>query len=133
MKKSGFTLVELMIVIAIIAILVALALPNYQESVRKSRRADAQADLIEFASDAERIFTLTSSYLTVDDSSDGNPGIVPANTDYYAYSFPAAATATTYTIRATPTSVQSGDACGNMNLAHTGAKTYSGSKAGCWK
>ena len=132
MKNSGFTLVELMIVVAIIALLVALALPNYRESVRKARRADAQADLIRFVSDAERIFTQTSSYATVDDSSEGDLGIVPVATDYYTYSFPVAATATTFTIRATPTSLQNGDGCGKMNLTHTGAKTHTGSQTGCW-
>ena len=128
MKYSGFTLVELMIVVAIVGILVALALPNYQDSVRKPRRTDAQADLLEFAGNAERIFTQENSYLSVDD--DG--GIKPANTTYYVYSFPSAATGTTYTLRATPTDVQNEDGCGTMTLAQTGEKTYTGSQSGCW-
>ena len=133
MKNTGFTLVELLIVISIVSILVALALPNYRESVSKGRRADAQADLIKFSADAERIFTLTSSYITVDDSTEENPGIVPGSTVYYVYSFPVAATAATYIIRATPTSIQSADGCGTMNLTHLGVKTYTGSRTGCWK
>ena len=125
MKHSGFTLIEILIVIAIVAILVALALPNYNESVRKARRSDAQQDLLEFAGTAERVFTRTNSYITVDDTT-------PAATDYYTYSFPAAATATTYSITATPKSSQGVDKCGTMTLTNTGARTYSGTLAGCW-
>ena len=124
-KNSGFTLIEILIVIAVVAILVALAYPSYQNSMQKTRRADAQGDLMEFAGIAERIYTQTNpnSYATV---------TLPSNTDFYTFSFPVAATATTYTIRATPTAIQSGDACGSMNLTQTGLKTHSGTLAGCW-
>ncbi len=124
-KNSGFTLVELLIVIAVVAILVALAYPSYQNSMQKTRRADAQGDLMEFAGIAERIYTQTNpnSYATV---------TLPSNTDYYTFSFPVAVTATTYTIRATPTAIQNSDACGSMNLTQTGLKTHSGTLAGCW-
>ncbi|TVR66963.1 MAG: prepilin-type N-terminal cleavage/methylation domain-containing protein [Candidatus Competibacteraceae bacterium] len=56
-KSRGFTLIELMIVVAIVAILAAIAYPSYQEQVRKSRRADAQAVLLEAAQWMERRFT----------------------------------------------------------------------------
>ena len=125
LKNSGFTLVELLIVIAVVAILVALAYPSYQNSMSKTRRADAQGDLMEFAGIAERIYTQTNpnSYATV---------TLPSNTDFYTFSFPVAATATTFTIRATPTAIQSGDGCGSMNLTQTGLKTHTGTLAGCW-
>ena len=122
-KRSGFTLVELMIVIAIVAILVSIALPNYQESVRKARRADAQTDLLEFSNTAERVFTVTNSYATT---------ALPANSDFYVYSFPLAITATTYSIRATPTTAQSADACGAMSMNQAGQRSKTGSLAGCW-
>ena len=124
-KNSGFTLTELLIVIAVVAILVALAYPSYQNSMQKTRRADAQGDLMEFAGIAERIYTQTNpnSYATI---------TLPANSDFYTYSFPVAVTATTYTIRATPTAIQNSDACGSMNLTQTGLKTHSGTLANCW-
>jgi type IV pilus assembly protein PilE len=120
---SGFTLIEILIVIAIVAILVALALPNYQQGIRKARRADAQTDLLEFAGNAERIFTQTNSYATV---------ALPGNSSFYVYSSPVAITAISYSIRATPTAAQSADACGSMTLTQTGQRTQSGTLAGCW-
>ncbi len=122
-KNRGFTLVEIMIAISITAILVAIALPSYQNSVMKARRSDAQTALLNFAGDAERIYTLSNSYATA---------ALPADTDFYTFSFPVAVTATTFTIRATPTSLQSDDGCGTMNLNHTGQKTRTGSQSDCW-
>ncbi len=72
MKSHGFTLVEVLIVVAIIAILVALALPNYQDSVRKARRADAQVKMMEFANIAERLYTEDNNYLRTDDDVNSN-------------------------------------------------------------
>ena len=122
-KKSGFSLIELMMVIAIVAIIAAVAVPSYQSSVRKGRRVDAQADLMEFSGMAERIYTQTNSYTTA---------ALPDDTDSYTYSFPVAITATTFTIRATPTTAQSPDKCGSMNLTHTGQRTNTGSDNNCW-
>jgi len=123
MKNSGYTLVEVMIVVAIVAILVGLALPSYQDSVRKGRRADAQSELIRFAGMAERIYTASDSFTTA---------ALPADTDFYTYSFPVAVTATTYTIRATPTAIQDKDRCGTMTLTQTGLRTHTGTDADCW-
>ena len=86
LKKPGFTLIELMIVIAIVALLVALALPGYGQFVRKARRADAQADLMQFAGSAERIFTETNSFAT-------SSGHKPADTVHYDYTFTVAPSA----------------------------------------
>lgn len=58
----GFTLIELIVVIAIVAILVGIAVPTYQDAVRKSRRGQAKADLVELAQRAERWFTVNNSY-----------------------------------------------------------------------
>jgi len=123
MKRSGFTLFEVLIVIVIIAILAALAYPSYRESMMKARRADAQTDLLSFANNAERIFTATNSYASV---------ALPENTDFYTYDFPVAVTATSYTIRATPTAIQNADKCGAMTLSSTGQKTHSGTSPDCW-
>jgi prepilin-type N-terminal cleavage/methylation domain-containing protein len=61
-SKNGFTLIELMIVVAIIGILASIAYPSYQESILKSRRADAKGALLGFANAMERHFTETNSY-----------------------------------------------------------------------
>jgi len=123
MKHSGFTVFELVIVITIVAILAALAYPSYRESVMKARRVDAQTDLLSFANNAERIFNATNSYATV---------ALPDNKDFYTYDFPVAVTATSYTIRATPTSSQNTDKCGTMTLSSTGQKTHTGTSPDCW-
>jgi type IV pilus assembly protein PilE len=129
-KVFGFTIVELMIVLAIVAILAALALPNYTASVRKSRRAAAQTDLLEFAGTAERIFTQTNSYLSTDADTDGTPNEVIVDTDFYTYTFSAGPTATTWTIQAAPKTGQDEDPCGTMTLNQTGARA--GAVTGCF-
>ena len=122
-RSFGFSLLELMIVIAIMAILAVIAIPNYQDHVRKSRRGDAQSALIAFAGMAERNYTQTNSFVG---------SALPANTAFYTYSFPSAVTAVTFTIRATPVGGQAADDCGTMNLTHTGQKSNSGTEANCW-
>ena len=61
-KAKGFTLIELMIVVAVIAILASIAYPSYQDSVRKTRRADAKEVLLEGAQWMERFFTENYRY-----------------------------------------------------------------------
>ena len=123
MKIRGFTLVELTIVIAIMTILVALALPNYQQSIRKGRRSDAQTNLLEFVGRAERVFTRTNSYATV---------ALPADTTFYTFSFCVGPSATAYTIVATPTATQNADRCGTMSLTQAGLRTHNGAETDCW-
>jgi len=66
MKARGFTLIELMIVVAVVAIIAAIAFPSYQNQVQKTRRADAHTALLGAAQTLERCFTRNNSYLNCD-------------------------------------------------------------------
>ena len=120
LSKNGFTLIELMIVVAIVGILAGIAYPSYQESVLKSRRADAKGALLNQANIMERHFTEANTYVSAP---------APTNTDYYNLAI-AAATATAYTLSAAPQGAQASDSCGTLGINQTGTKTAS--VAGCW-
>ncbi|MFE8072811.1 type IV pilin protein [Marinobacteraceae bacterium S3BR75-40.1] len=62
-KQQGFTLIELMIVVAIIGVIAAIAVPNYMDYVERSRRTDAQAVLTSFSNALERYYTQNGSYV----------------------------------------------------------------------
>lgn len=127
LRSAGFTLLELMIVVAVIAILAMIAFPNYTEQVRKGRRADAARTVGQIQLDLERWRAECSTYADVlackDHDGDGTveagEGVYPAtpSSEYYTIT-PSALTATTYTITAAPKSgsAQAGDRCGNLVL-----------------
>ena len=133
-KHRGFTLIELMIVVAIVAITAAIALPSYQNQMQKTRRGAAKADLIELASFMQRFYTENNRF---DQDRAGNAVVLPFNTTatesgavtYYNLSLVAANSS--YTLSAVPAGVQSSDACGTLTVAQTGAKTHS-SGSNCW-
>jgi type IV pilus assembly protein PilE len=130
--QPGFTLIELMIAVAIIGILAGIAYPSYQDSVRKSRRADAQGALLGFANAMERRFTETNSYKGAGGTNatpldTGAPHIysqtspVGGGTAYYNLTINAA-DVSTYTLYAARTGAQSSDKCGTLTLTQTGAR-----------
>jgi len=144
MKKryQGFTLIELMIAVVIVAILAAIAYPSYQEQVSKSRRADAKGAMLGFATAMERHYTSTGSYLAAaaGGANTGAPAIFATEapldgaTKYYDLTI-SAATSSTYTLQAAPKNAQAGDICGNLTLTHAGVKGFSGgggTTALCW-
>lgn len=137
----GFSLIELMIALAIIAIAASIAIPSYQGHVQKARRREAQTALLGLASAMERRFTLANTYLGAASggANTGPPAIYPTQapldgTEKYYNLTIQAATASSYTLHATPLtgSPQAGDACATLTLTSTGVRGTTGTATGCW-
>ena len=128
-RPVGFTLIEMMSVLAILSILLALAYPSYLEQVRKARRADATSTLLIRAQVLERCFTRHSAY-----NDDGCPDPAGASDDgFYVISFAEEEpTITTYTLIATPQGAQAADACGTFSVDFLGNKTPVPNSNRCW-
>lgn len=124
--KSGFTLIELMITVAIIAILAAIVLPNYSNYVMRAHRTDAQAAMLNLAQYMESRYNASFSYPDVDIDDMNLPENV---TDYYKFTINT--TGQTYTISAEPTPRQNDSQCGTLKLNEQGVKIPNTS--GCWK
>jgi type IV pilus assembly protein PilE len=131
-RQSGFTLIELMITVAIVGILATIAYPSYQEYVRRSNRAHAQAIMLEDAQFMERFFTTNGKYSGADLPKQKSP---ETGTTKYSITLNPAATATEFTIQAVPVGDYEDPKCGTITIDQTGAKTESGTGAltDCWK
>ncbi len=127
-SSQGFTLIELMIVVAIIAIIASIAYPSYQEQVRKTRRANAQSDLIELASFMERYYTENFTYR--DGAGDPTLPITesPKQGSPKYYDLTVTTSALAYTLTATAKGSQTADSCGDLTVINTGT----GTPANCW-
>jgi len=142
---KGFTLIEIMIVVAIIAIIAAIALPSYTSYVARARRADARAPLLQATQFMQRFYSANDQYHKTRDGTKDAIDVLPDNlkksptegTALYALSFSGTPTASAYTLQMVPvagTSMAS-DTCGTYTINQAGVKTVSGSKsvAECWK
>lgn len=125
-KQFGFTLIELMIVVVIMGILAAIAFPAYQEYVRKGKRAEVKATLLEAVQALERNYSLNATYLNADAS--GLAAVFPAQspqsgTANYTIAVEGTPTRSTYVLKATRTGSMAGDACGDFLIDHANQQT----------
>jgi type IV pilus assembly protein PilE len=125
----GLTLIELMVVVVILGILAAIAIPNYTEYVNRGRRADAKAALLQVAQWQERTRTQTNAYATT------LPTNLTAVGTTYTIALNNTADANSYTLTATRAGSMASDPCGDFTLSHLGVQsTTSGTRpaAECW-
>ena len=138
-NRSGFTLIEVLIVVAIMAILAATAAPGYQRYVERGHRAEARAALMQAAQWMERVATATGVYPATSESSTPLPVVlssVPGKR--YTISLKAS-TSSTYTLLAIPQGAQLSDSCATLTLNQAGVRGVTVDGAGradlisaCW-
>jgi type IV pilus assembly protein PilE len=131
--QSGLSLIEIVIALAVAALLGAVALPAYRDQVAKSRRTDAKTSLMTLAQLMERWYTERGSYAG---ATVGSSGIAPSASSQGFYTMSITAQdASGFTIRATPTGAQTGDACGSFTYTQAGTRGVTGgtkTAAQCW-
>lgn len=131
-RLRGFTLIELMIAVAVIAILAAIAIPSYSEYVRTSRRAQAKADLVEYATQAERFHTVNNTYEGYEFPNGSNSIASPREGGTAAYTITQELTQSTFVLTATAGTAQSKDKCGNLSVNQANVKTADTTLSECW-
>ncbi len=143
-KQKGFTLIEVMVVVAIIAILAMVAIPAYQRQVIKSNRVSVQAKMMELAGVLERNYTQNGQYVgALINNLNAAPnncvagGGSPYNNRYdlcivgASPTTPANTGFQRYTITATRVNAQLADSCGNLTLNSGGVK--GAARPDCWR
>jgi len=125
-KTKGFTLIELMIVVVVVAILASIAYPAYQDTIRKTRRADAKSALMDAVSRMERHYTQFGRY----SGTLANSGIIATSPEGYYQIAPVGTTAQTFSLSATPQGNQAADQCGTLSIDEAQTKTNSAGLAG---
>lgn len=120
-RRGGFTLIELMVAVAILGIIIGIAIPSYQRYVLESGRADGKAALFGAAQTLERCYTRYSSY-SDDACAIGDGDTIDSEEGKYEVAV-SIDSATAFTLTASPTGAQAKDKeCPQLTLDHTGAR-----------
>lgn len=143
-KGAGFTLIEMMVVVAIVAILASIALPSYTSYVARARRADARTQLLQVAQFMQRFYTANDTYIQ-----DRASNLVATQIPNVLKQSPGDATVAIYTLNISvvettsftlqmvpvPGGVMAGDNCGTFTLNSVGVRGVTGSlpSSTCWK
>ena len=131
MKYQGFSLIELLIAIAVVGIISTIAYPSYQEHVERSRRADVINNIHAYRNDLERAYTTTNNYIMARDNT-----VPPDLGDFYNINM--VVTGATYTLTVTPQGIQTNDEdCASLSINQAGIATSldklnNDSSATCW-
>lgn len=137
-RVGGFTLIELMIAVAIAALLASVAYGSYTSQIRKSRRTEAKTALLDMAAREERYYTTQNKYSATPSelgytvSPDSSP--MSVGTGLYKVTITiTAGPPATFSLVAAPQGPQTNDTdCGSYTLTQTGAQTVSGTGTNCW-
>lgn len=143
-RRNGFTLIEVMIVVAIIGILASIAYPSYQEYVRRAARAEARAAMMNMAQLQERNFTDRGAYVAISSGarSDGWASANWSGNNFnsrkyditVAINVVSGTTTLPFVVTGTPANGHSDPTCGNLTLAANGTRGSSaGNAADCWR
>lgn len=145
--NSGFSLIELMIVVAIIGILAGIAYPAYTSSILKGKRAEARTALMELMQQQERFMTQTNSYCAFSNTSGTTAAVagcdtVPfktfsgdnaANAAYYLSADACPSSTIAECVRVSASPIKSDPEAGTLQILSTGTKTCTGTKISvCW-
>ena len=133
-KHAGFTVIELMITVAIVAIIAAISIPSYDNYVRETRRADAQISLVRAAQKQEQYHSMNSGYATAlselglsSESAEGFYALTLTNTGC------SSSYVGCFQITATAMGPQSSDSsCATLSLDQSGTRSSTGGGNDCW-